>query len=75
MECFEDFQSHKVKKMIKWIELDGKGFSLPQGKPHNDSIVTTDVNMNNQLKVLTTDQLRNYVGSTYNNVGIKSKYE
>lgn len=75
MECTEDFQSHKVKRLTKWIQLDGKAYKFGSGQPHNDHIVSSDVNVNNQLKSLSNEQLQRYISSTYQNVGSLTKYE
>ncbi|CAG7581314.1 MAG: putative glycosyltransferase [uncultured marine phage] len=75
MDCFEEFQTYKVKKLSKWFKLDGKAYSMPSGKPHNDNTVTKDVNTNNQLKVLSDQHFNNYIMSTYNKLGEKNRYE
>jgi len=75
IECSEDFQSHKVKNLTNWVEMDGIGYKLNTAHPHSDDLVTLDVNVNNSLKSLKQDQLVRYVSTTYQNLGVLSKYE
>jgi len=74
MECFVDFQSHKIKNILKYKELDGSGYSLYSRNPHNTQVVSSDINLNNKLKTLNSEELVNYINSTYSNIGMVNKF-
>lgn len=66
MECYYDFQSYKTRILLNHTKLDGKGFSFNSKSPHNTQIVSSDVNINNELKSTIKENLINYVKSTPN---------
>lgn len=75
MDKSEDFQSHKIKTLSNWTQLDCRSYRFPHSIPYNDDIVSNDVNIYNQLKSMDKNQLQRYIMTTYKNIGVKSKYE
>lgn len=71
----DDFQTHKVHKLLKWTELKSKCFHFYHTRDQlsNDKYQQT-LNLLNQLVNLTDDDLQRHIGSTFPSLGLKNKY-